>query len=91
MKGITIDYSAGRGKYGRQYAYIRPAGNCHNRSRRVRVDMIGSIIQKHFPEVHYYLVNGITIGAKNEDCALREYWRVCDRELIGKPAQITAL
>lgn len=86
---IQVEYSAGRGKYGRQYAYIRPAGNCHNKSRRVSADQVESTIEKHFPNVNYYLINGLVIGAKDPDFALKEFWRVCERQQVGKAFPVT--
>ena len=81
---VKISYSYGRGKYGKNYAYIRPAKDCFNRSRRCETHKIDQLIQKHFPVVNYYLIEQRIIGAKNEEFALKEYWRVCAKENIKK-------
>ena len=88
MEHIKIEYSAGRAKYGRQFAYVRPAGKCSNRSRRVPVEKLEAAIKAHFPCVNYYQVDGFTIGAKNEVFALKEYWRICDKSKINKPFEV---
>lgn len=88
---IKVDYSAGRGKNGSRYAYIRPVGKCHNRSRRVSADSVLDAIERHFPEVHYYQVEGLVIGAKSPEFALREFWRICKRKDIGKPFQVAII
>jgi hypothetical protein len=84
MSAVKVILSGGRGKYGQQYAYIRPAKTCHNRSRRVEVQSLEESVAKIFPEVHYWNIGGLTIGARNEDHAWREYWRVCERSQIRK-------
>ena len=88
MKHIKIEYSNGRAKYGRQFAYFRPAGKCSNRSRRVPLEKLASAIETHFPNINYYLVDGWTIGAKNEQFALKEYWRICDKSKINRPVEV---
>ena len=88
MEHIKIEYSAGHAKYGRQFAYIRPAGKCSNRSRRVLVEKLACAIKTHFPTVNYYLVDGLKIGAKSEQFALKEYWRICDKSKINKPVEV---
>lgn len=74
---VDVRFSNGRGRSGQQYAFIRPALKCFNRSRRCRVDQIELVIEEHFPVVNYYKIDGEIIGAKNEEFALKEYWRVC--------------
>lgn len=88
MEHVEIEYSAGRGKFGRLFAYIRPAGKCSNRSRRVPVEKLAAEIEKHFPFVNYYRVDGLTIGAKSAAFALKEYWRICQKSKINKPVEI---
>lgn len=88
MEHIKIEYSAGRAKYGRQFAYVRPAGKCSNRSLRVPVEKLAAAIETHFPCVNYYQVDGLMIGAKNEKFALKEYWRICDKSKINKPVEV---
>lgn len=86
MEHIKITYSNGRGKYGQQYAYIRPAMECFNRSRRVLAEKLQGEIARHFPgnKVNYYKVGDYCIGAKDEKAAIKEYWRVCNRGDIGR-------
>jgi len=86
MEGVNITYSEGRCRGARRYAYIRPAGKCHNRSHRVSCDIgkIPAFLEKHFPEVKYYLVDSLVIGAKDEKSALSEFWRVCEKSKIGQ-------
>lgn len=92
---VKVQYSAGRGKSGRLAAYIRPAGYCFNRSRRISAanmdelnEKIEQLINRHFPTVNYYEVDGFVIGAKDKEFALKEYWRVCDREKIKKHFEV---
>jgi hypothetical protein len=91
MNHITIDYSAGRGKSGQRYAYVRPALPCRNRSRRFRLDKLQAGIEKHFPQVLYFDICGTVIGAKDEASALKEYWRICPIEEIGKAQKVNHL
>lgn len=90
-EAININFSIGKGKGGKKYAYIRPKANCFNRDRKVggftknelRVQIIKCIEKYYFPIRYYELENHI-IGANNEDNALKEYWRVCDLKDVGK-------
>jgi hypothetical protein len=66
-------------------------GKCSNRSRRVSLENIQQAIEKHYQTVNYYLIDGLTIGAKNEDFALKEYWRVCEKSKIGKQQAVACL
>lgn len=84
MEEVSVTISNGRGKYGKQYAYIRPGKPCVNRSRRVEVNEVEKWIRIIFPEVHYWRIGGLVIGARDEDQAWREYWRVCERSQIRK-------
>ncbi len=88
MDYLKIEYSNGRGKYGRKFAYVRPAGKCSNRSRRFSIEKLASGIEKHFPSVNYYRIDGWLIGAKNEEFALKEYWRICEQSKINKPFEV---
>lgn len=83
---VKVTYSRGRGKYGKLYAYIRPGKPCANRSRRVEVHQVDKWIEILYPagEVHYWRIGGLVIGARDEDQAWREYWRVCERSQIRK-------
>lgn len=88
MEGIEITYSDGRGKNGQQYAYIRPA-KCRNQSRRCPVRDIQKTLSRYFaPEVKYYEIDGFTIGSNSPENALKEYYRICDRRLIGVKFQV---
>ena len=88
---VKVTYSAGRSKYGLRYAYVRPSGECFNRSWRCPEDLIDKIIEKHFPVVQYYCIDGHTIGARNPEAALREYWRVCEKGKVGVKFEINIL
>lgn len=89
---INIEFSAGRGKRGRAFAYIRPAKQCLNRSRRVDICLIDDTIKKWFsPLVNYYQINGAIIGSNNPKNALKEYYRVCKRENIGQKFEVVEI
>lgn len=79
----TIEPSYGRTKSGAVIVYVRPALPCRNRSRKCTVDKAHQIGEKHYLGCRYFLVDGIVIGAKNEELALKEYWRVCAPTLVG--------
>ncbi len=93
---LKIEYSNGRGKGGKFIVFIRPARECSNRSRRVfgftqsqLEDQIKKAIDKYYPQVIYYQVDGHTIGSCNERLALVEYWRICDIKDRGKIFDVT--
>ena len=88
MKHVKIEYSNGSGKCGRLFAYIRPAGECSNRSRRVPVEKLAAAIETHFPCVNYYQVDGLIIGAKNEEFAIKEYYRICEKSKINTSFEV---
>lgn len=75
---VRVTRSLGRARGGIQYYYIRPALKCLNRSRRVRSDRVQWTIDKHYPVVNYYRIDGVVIGAKDEDSARKEYKKVCE-------------
>lgn len=81
---LDIVISDGFSKNGAKYAYVRPSEKCDNKSRKVLARNIDNLIKKHYPVVRYYKVDGYTIGAKNKQFALGEYWRICERPKIGK-------
>ena len=85
---VTIQYSSGRGKNGKRWAYIRPDTRCANKSRRVSADKIDETIEKYFPIVNLYLIKNRIFGAKDERDALKEYWRVCEQSEIGKEVPV---
>jgi hypothetical protein len=90
---VQITYSEGRGKAGRRYAFIRPLFKCQNKSHRVIADRnkIQEFIEKNFPNVNYYKVDGLVIGAKSEQFAMKEFWRICEKSKIGKIPAIQIL
>lgn len=90
MSGVNIIYSNGNGKGGKMYAFVRPDMKCFNRSRRVQPSRVAEEVKKWFTPMNYYIVDGETIGSNSEENALKEYWRVCDKEKIGKHFQVTS-
>jgi hypothetical protein len=95
-EGLRIERSNGQGKGGSSVYYIRPAQTCSNRSRKVRGFVhleikakTKKLIYKWFaPMVIYYEVNGVVIGSTSKENALKEYWRICDRNDVGKIFQV---
>jgi hypothetical protein len=88
---VHIRRSAGRAKDGMPVFYVRPAQSCENRSRRfLGYDQRDKGIIKWFvPNVNYYLVDGHLIGSNTAQNALKEYWRICDRDKIFKQFEAT--
>lgn len=84
IEKVKVTYSNGRGKYGRQYAYIRPAKPCDNAGRRVLASNVSKSIERHFNPCYYWNVGDCLIGANSEDAAWKEYWRICKRSEIRK-------
>lgn len=91
MEHISISYSNGKGKSGKRFAFIRPTGNCRNKSRRCHVHDIQKVVDKYFQPVNYYSIDGLIFGAKDEKFALREYWKVCDIRDRGKQFEVTQI
>lgn len=98
-EGVDVRWSSGSGKAGKLFVYIRPEKECGNRSRRIggfygaefgaRID---KLIKKWFIPIKYYKVNNDrVIGSNSEKNALTEYWRVCEREDIGKIFPVTEI
>lgn len=81
--GVKITYSAGRGKNGKCFAYVRPNFPCLNRSVRVDCDSLDSYM-KNIGSMLKFLVNGAVIGAESKEKALKEYYKVCDKADRGK-------
>jgi hypothetical protein len=81
---VIVERSKGRGQNGKAYMFVRPAKKCMNRSRRVTPDKVQLTTDVYFTPMNYYLVNGWIIGSNTERNALKEYWRVCANEDIGK-------
>lgn len=88
MENLKIERSNGSGKYGQVFYYVRPAGKCSNRSMRFAADKLDTGIKTHFPNVNYYMIQGLTIAAKNESFAIKEYRRICDLKDIGKKVDV---
>lgn len=96
---VEVKRSNGYGKGGRLIAFVRPIYYCFNRSRKVSADTgaelrekIEKTIQKWYaPVVIRYEINGNTVCSNSKDNALTEYWRVCNKEDIGKIFEVTQL
>lgn len=94
---LKIEKSNGRGKLGMQAVYIRPDYYCFNKSRKAKAysnedlqNKINNIIRKWYsPQLFVYEIDGETIVSNNEYNALKEYWRVCNRNKIGAIFTIT--
>jgi len=93
---IKIHTSAGRGKNGKMYKGVRPLADCFNRSRKVGgynhqeiQAKIDKVIEKWFsPKVILYRVDGHVIGSNSKENALKEYWRVCEKEKIKQHFEV---
>lgn len=95
LAAVSVTYSNGRGKNGKQYAFVRPSAECFNRSRRVGGydrqelnDAILKTVEKHFHPLNYYRVDGHVIGSNSEQGALAEYHRVCALSDVGKRFEV---
>lgn len=91
---VEVTHSAGRGKGGRRYAYIRPAFECANKSLRVSgctqqqlVAFIKKAVEKKYMPMHSYEIQGKIFGSNSPENALKEWWRVCDKNDIGKTVE----
>jgi hypothetical protein len=89
--GVKIIHSNGRGKSGKIVVFIRPDKDCFNNSRKVTAfsvmelnNIIARTVNKWYNPITYYVINGDIIGSNSEQNALKEYWRVCRKEDIGK-------
>lgn len=87
---IIIKHSRGYGKNGKISAYIRPKEYCFNRDRKVSAfsnqELSGKIsdcVKKYYEPIKYYEIKGKIIGSNNEENALKEWWRVCEKDDIG--------
>lgn len=88
---VSVISSNGFSKNGEQYVFIRPTRQCFNRSRRCLKSNAERTIKKWFTPINYYEIQGHIIGSNNEVNALKEYWRVCAPENIGKQFVIASL
>ena len=88
---VKVEYSRGYGKSGKLAAYVRPDFDCFNRSRRVADysheglrEMVNTVIRKWYaPKLVAYKIDGYVIVSNNEENALKEFYRVCDKEQIN--------
>lgn len=98
-EGVKIDTSNGRNSFGGIVKYIRPAGECINRSRKVSgltgkevSEKVEACIKRWYsPMVIYYQIEGVVIGSNSKENALKEFWRICDPRVIGKQFPVTNL
>jgi hypothetical protein len=93
---VKIELSKGFMKGGIRHWWITPKVDgvtCHNRSRRAStLESAQRIADRWYsPEVHAYTINGWPIASNNPENALKEYWRVCKREDIGKRYEIVLI
>lgn len=96
---IKIEKSNGSNSFAGAIYFVRPLADCMNRSRKVSVrpgesatEKIEKVIAKwFFPKVIIYNLNGWKIGSNSKENALKEYWRVCAEEEIGKTTEVTQL
>ena len=94
---IKIINSNGRGKNGKKHVYIRPDFECFNMSRKASGfdnrelnESINNVLRKWYqPKLFVYDIDNHVIVSNSEENALREYWRVCDRSVIGLNFPIT--
>ena len=96
LKGVSVCFSRGRGRGGRRANFIRPAEDCFNRSRRVtgftdeELDQkIIATVKKWYYPMRYYIVDGHLIGSNDEMNAMKEYWRVCEKDYVGIIMRVT--
>lgn len=89
-KNVSVCYSRGYGKGGKRYYYIRPKDDCYNQSRKVSgwtgdelFDAIVRCVKKWYEPIQYFMIEGKIIGSNNEENALKEWWRVCEKSQIG--------
>lgn len=90
---IEAVYSNGRGMANMQYVYLRPRVKCDNKSRRVgafykdelwrKVDKVAK--KWYSPEIKLYKIDNNIIASNNEENALKEWWKICDRQFIKMP------
>lgn len=90
---IKIERSLGRTKTGIPVFFVRPAHACENRSRCfVGYDKMNKgIVRWYASSILYFIVDGHLIGSNNEKNALSEYWRICDRNKVGKIVEVKLL
>lgn len=97
MISLIIEKSKGFTKDGRKKIFIRPEYYCFNKSRFATgigqaelEEAKNNIIRKWYsPNLLVYTIDSHTIVSNNEKNALTEYWRVCERNKIGKLFKVT--
>ena len=62
--------------------YVRPAGDCYNKPRKVTastpdefIRKIIACVRKYYHPIWYYIINGKVIGSNNKENAQKEYIR----------------
>lgn len=94
QEDIKIQKSNGFGKNGQLNYFIRPVADCMNRSRKASgfnypIEKIDNLIRKwYYPKVILYNINGMIIGSNSKENALKEFWRVCEKDIIGIPLPV---
>ena len=90
MEEVEVRYSHGNGANNKRWVFIRPSGECFNRSRRVGgftndeiMNVVNKCIEKWFTPLKYFQIEDYIIGSNSEENAVKEYWRVCDKKDIG--------
>lgn len=95
-EAVDIKYSSGRVRSGRRFAYIRPSFACLNRPMRVsgndRQNLVVNVekaIRKYYTPIFTYEIQGKIVGSNNPANALKEFYRVCEKEQIGRKFEVT--
>lgn len=76
---VKITFSNGYTRSGERIAFVRPARECFNKSRKVKASKVVEIIKKYYTPTLYYFINGYVIGSNNPVNALKEYYKVCEK------------
>lgn len=81
---IDVTISTVTDSNGTIYASVRPKKFCSNKSRRVSGKseyLLGLAVEqcakKLFLPMNYYVIQGKTIGAKDAETALKEFYLIC--------------
>lgn len=96
---LSIQRSNGNSRGGKSVYYIHPAQPCSNKSRKVSGYTYKEIQEKlekvcktwYAPIVIYYKIEGFIIGSNSKANALKEYWKICAIEDIGKGFEVKSL
>jgi hypothetical protein len=94
-ENIMITTSRGNSKF-RFVIYIRPHADCFNKGRRITAqskeeldEKIKDMANKWYTPLIIYRVDNHRIASNSEENALREYWRVCEKEVVGLTFPVT--